>query len=265
MRKISAFGGVVRYEFRMQVRRRSVWIVLLGLGVLTLLVDRVSLRDASPHRAVLWALGVNTILPLAFGIMLADRLPRDEHLHIDALFTGLPISRISRLLGKYLGATLATMAPIVLILLAGLIAMLFTWGQAAMVPQTLAAFLTINLPGLLFVAAFSLAVPLFMPVPVYQVLFTGYWFWGNLLKPTVFGIPTLSDSLLTPIGQQRAGYFFGVNLDCWCPRQPASRRHKHRFTGALCVRRALHGMVLPPMARRALLSVPRRPPAHPRM
>jgi hypothetical protein len=219
---LSAFGGVVRYEYRMQVRRRSVWIVLLGLGLLTLAIERATVGYTSGHDAtVLWSLGVNTILPLAFGILLADRLPRDEHLQVNALFAGLPVSQRLRLLGKYVGASLATMTPILLVLVAGLVVILFTWQQLSLVPLTLAAFLTINLPGLLFIAAFSLAVPLFMPVPVYQVLFTGYWFWGNLLKPRVFGIPTLSDTLLTPIGQQRAGYFFGVGTNPFASVNPA--------------------------------------------
>lgn len=232
MRWLPAFGGVVRYEYRMQVRRRSVWIVLLGLGLLTLLVvhpQRVTIDrglklcfDASMlNMSVTWAIAVNTILPLAFGILLADRLPRDEHLRVNALFAGLPVSQRLRLLGKYVGASLATMTPILLVLAAGFAVILFTWQQLSLVPLTLAAFLTINLPGLLFVAAFSLAVPLFMPVPVYQVLFTGYWFWGNLLKPRVFGIPTLSDTLLTPIGQQRAGYFFGVGTNPVASVNPA--------------------------------------------
>ncbi|HEY0753649.1 MAG TPA: hypothetical protein VGD98_06780 [Ktedonobacteraceae bacterium] len=32
----------------------------------------------------------------------------------------------------------------------------------------------------------------------YQFLFVGYWFWGNLLPG--IGLPTLSDTILTPIG-----------------------------------------------------------------
>jgi ABC-2 type transport system permease protein len=218
---VSPFGGVVRYTYRMQIRRRSVWIVLIGLGSLTLLAERGTVHYASAHdAAVLWAIGVNTILPLAFGILLADRLPRDETLHVTALLTGAPISRRLHLLGTYVGTALATMTPILLIFGAGFAVMYAMWQQASLLPLTLAAFLTINLPGLLFVAAFSLAVPLFMPVPVYQVLFTGYWFWGNLLQPNVFGIPTLSDTLLTPLGDQRASYFFGIGISANGPTRP---------------------------------------------
>jgi ABC-2 type transport system permease protein len=34
---------------------------------------------------------------------------------------------------------------------------------------------------------------------LYQFLFVGYWFWGNLLSPQK-GIPTLNGTLLTPRG-----------------------------------------------------------------
>jgi hypothetical protein len=75
------------------------------------------------------------------------------------------------------------------------------------IPLGLAAFLAINLPGLLFVAAFSIVMPAILWVPLYQFLFVGYWFWGNLLSPG-YGIPTISTTLLTPLGSFAAAGFF---------------------------------------------------------
>jgi ABC-type glycerol-3-phosphate transport system permease component len=70
------------------------------------------------------------------------------------------------------------------------------------------AFLAINIPASAFVVAFSLVIPLVMPIRVYQILFTGYWFWGNYLNPDVF--PTLSGTLLTPGGRYALEAFFGT-------------------------------------------------------
>ena len=70
------------------------------------------------------------------------------------------------------------------------------------------AFAAVVVPGLAFVGAFSIACPAVMPVPLYQFLFVGYWFWGNALAPDA-GIPTLSETVLTPIGLFRAIGFFG--------------------------------------------------------
>jgi ABC-2 type transport system permease protein len=64
------------------------------------------------------------------------------------------------------------------------------------------------LPGTLFVAAFSIACPAIMWVPLYQFLYIGYWFWGNLLPPGR-GIPTLSNTILTPLGDNMLAGFYG--------------------------------------------------------
>jgi ABC-type glycerol-3-phosphate transport system permease component len=71
----------------------------------------------------------------------------------------------------------------------------------------LVAFLGMAVPAHAFVVAFSLACPLVMPVRVYQVLFTGYWFWGNYLNPSAF--PTISDTLLVPSGKYVMEGFLG--------------------------------------------------------
>jgi hypothetical protein len=59
--------------------------------------------------------------------------------------------------------------------------------------------------------AFSLACPLVIPLRIYQVLFTGYWFWGNMLSPKAF--PTISDTVLNAVGQYPLQAYFGVYTD----------------------------------------------------
>ena len=68
------------------------------------------------------------------------------------------------------------------------------------------AFLAITVPAFAFVVAFSLACPLVMPFRVYQILFTGYWFWANFIPPRLF--PTLNGTLLTPSGMYALQGFF---------------------------------------------------------
>jgi hypothetical protein len=48
-----------------------------------------------------------------------------------------------------------------------------------------------------------------MWVPLYQFLFVGYWFWGNMLGPRQ-GLPTLSNTILTPRGGFIAAGLFGL-------------------------------------------------------
>ncbi|MFL5653431.1 MAG: hypothetical protein ACJ8CB_04530 [Ktedonobacteraceae bacterium] len=76
------------------------------------------------------------------------------------------------------------------------------------IPLALETFAAIVLPGILFIAAFSIACPAILWVPLYQFLYVGYWFWGNWLSPR-FGIPTLSNTILTPGGGYISAGFFG--------------------------------------------------------
>ncbi len=85
---IAAFAGTVSYEFRMQVRRPAVWIAIGGVALLvmgrTLRGNLVSFRGLSPFtlEANVAAIG-SYFLPVVFGILLADRLPRERRLDAD--------------------------------------------------------------------------------------------------------------------------------------------------------------------------------------
>ena len=122
-----------------------------------------------------------------------------------------PASDALRLVGKYLGATSATILPIVIIYVLGIAWLATQFDATTVLGQGVTAFVLINLPGLLFVAAFSICVPIVMPVPLYQFLFVGYWFWGNLVPPET--MPTLSATWLAPIGYVPAQAFFQPFVD----------------------------------------------------
>jgi ABC-2 type transport system permease protein len=83
-------------------------------------------------------------------------------------------------------------------------------GSFLLVPLGLFCYVVIVLPGMFFVAAFSIACPAVIWVPLYQFLFFGYWFWGNLLSPSS-GLPTLNGTILTPIGSVIGASFFGIS------------------------------------------------------
>ena len=221
MNQFSVFLGVFTYEFRMQLRRRSIWITMILIVLLLLLllsrgigVDHI-LNSLKRHPiqdiVVYWTDIVNAILPIAVGVLLADRLPRDRKTKVDELLTSMPGALSIRLLGKYLGSMVATLVPLLIFYLLGLGVILYQTQNAMALLIALEAFTTIVLPGIFFISAFSIACPAIMWVPLYQFLFVGYWFWGNLLSPGS-GIPTLNNTLLTPIGEYQSQGFFNVNL-----------------------------------------------------
>jgi hypothetical protein len=88
----------------------------------------------------------------------------------------------------------------------GIAYILFRWHTIQALPLALASFAAIALPGVMCIGAFSIACTAILWVPLYQILFVGYWFWGNLL-PDV-GIPTLSTTILTPVGGYMCTGFF---------------------------------------------------------
>jgi hypothetical protein len=157
---------------------------------------------------------INLLLPIPLGVFLADRLPRDRRTRVDELFTSMPGALSTRIVGKYLGSMLATITPMCVsyILLIGFL--LYQTHNLLSIPLVAADFVLIVLPGLLFVAAFSIACPAILWVPLYQFLFIGYWFWGNALSPRT-GIPTLSQTILTPIGTYISAGMLGVSQVGW--------------------------------------------------
>ena len=218
MNSLFIFFGVAKYEFRMQIRRKAMWIAFLSLTFLGSIFGGPGatffrLTDNPFHLTLLqlvafWTSQVNAFMPIIFGIMLADRLARDRSTKVDELFLTTPGPLNVRLAGKYVGSVLATIIPILLYDSIGIGFILYKSQNLMTIPYALATFAAISLPGLLFVAAFSIACPTILWVPLYQFLFVGYWFWGNLLNP-VFGIPTLSQTILTPIGNYMDAGIFG--------------------------------------------------------
>ena len=76
-----------------------------------------------------------------------------------------------------------------------------------MVGWGVVAFGAILVPALVFVSGYALVCPLVLTAPLFRVLFVGYWFWGNLIVPAA--MPTLTGSLLTPIGSYAASWLVG--------------------------------------------------------
>ena len=209
MQRFDTFVGALRYEFRMQIRRRSVWITFIALGLFFIVFHQPwyrSITTPAGDALVYWTGEVQSFLAIAVGILLADRLPRDRRTKVEEVLDTLPGAPGARVFGKYLGSTLATLVPMFAVYCVGVGHIISRWHDVQALPIALATFAAIVLPGILFIGAFSIACPAILWVPLYQFLFVGYWFWGNLLPN--FGIPTLSETILTPVGGYMCTGFF---------------------------------------------------------
>lgn len=214
---MSAVLGVFRYEYLMAVRRWGVWLAFAiaaagSLGDVPISLPSTLATGATS--AELWATvgmiawRLNVMLPVVGGIALADRLARDRRLQVDEVLRSTPLSRRSYILGKYVGVTAATLTPVLVAIVLVMGALVVQGVSIEIIGAGLAAFVGINVPAYLFVAAFALACPVVIPVRVFQVLFTGYWFWGNFINPRF--MPTLSETLLVPSGEYVRGAFFSA-------------------------------------------------------
>jgi len=211
----------MRHEFRMSIRRPGFWISYTLLSLFYLVTSLTPTVDGSEEILrpdQVWpeaghvVFMYNIFLPLLAGILSADRMQRDLRTGVRELQRSTPLSMPMYILAKYFGVFLSVLTPMFLLVVVvgtlvvakGIAPLSFLW-------PLLLAFLTIAVPSHAFVVAFSLACPLVMPLRVYQVLFTGYWFWGNLLSSQAF--PTISDTVLNAVGQYPLQGFFGMYFD----------------------------------------------------
>jgi ABC-type transport system involved in multi-copper enzyme maturation permease subunit len=216
---VSQFFGVTRHEFNMSIRRPGFWVAYILIGLFYFVsTPLTSSIDSIVHPNQIWPMAghivfmFNIILPLLAGILAADRMQRDFHNGVRELQRSTPLSIPMYVLAKYLGVLASVLMPMFLsvaftgiaLVIKGLAPLSFLW-------PLLLAFFSITVPSHAFVVAFSLACPLVMPLRVYQVLFTGYWFWGNLISPLAF--PTISETVLNAVGQYPLQAFFGMYND----------------------------------------------------
>jgi ABC-2 type transport system permease protein len=213
MSQAQAFVGVTRYEFAMQLRRKAMWI---GFGMISALLFFVlsvtigrSPATATPQAALGYmASGLTFLLPIGAGLLLANRVPRDRSLHVEEMLRVAPASGAIRLFGKYLGATLAVSAPILLIQLAETIYISGYFKDTSVLLTSAAMFFTVTLPALFFVGAFAIAFTTFLWPPLFQFLLVGYWVWANV-NPDDLPFFTPNGTLLSANGAYALkGLFF---------------------------------------------------------
>ncbi len=199
----------------MSIRRRSLWLafgILIVLHLTQILTPPDLVNQMPTGQTVLSYAGtvafmLNLFMPVVGGILAADRLVRDRSIGVNQLLNSAPLNRWAYLGGKYVAALLSICTPVLLTgLLLGILAVA-RGAPISLLPAALLAFLGINLPAYVFIIAFSLGCPLVMPLRVYQVLFTGYWFWGNFISPEF--MPTLNGTYLTANGHYMLLTFFG--------------------------------------------------------
>jgi ABC-2 type transport system permease protein len=198
--------AVFRYEFAMQVRRPSLWIVygLVFVVIVATLpywsLDLGMFRASVPREAMgVAAQIVVTLLPVVYGCLLADRPARDRVLRVDGVLDATPSSRTARLIGKYAGVCAATAVPFAVVYFGRAVAYAVVEGAPSALGWAAVTFAASILPGLVFVGALAFAGALLVPPMIFRVLFVAYWFWGNVIPARL--MPTLSGTVFSATGE----------------------------------------------------------------
>jgi hypothetical protein len=247
------FLGFVYYEYKMSIQRASLWIVILLFTVFYIFmgiegVDEMDIAGLAASREALFSqagmivFSFNLFFPVAAGIAAADRTVRDRSLGVRELIRSTGMSNPAYVIGKYLGVTLSLLTlAIIATLVSSLFYVFFYHWPFVYILYALWAVLLIVGPALFFVTAFSLVCPLIMPTRLYQILFTGYWFWGNYLSPNVMF--TVSDTLLNASGRFALVGVFGMKMASDWPAQPISQVGLNISVLLICAALALFAMV----------------------
>ena len=214
---MSQLVGVIRYEFNMSIRRKGLWFAYLIIilffsitisdrGLANLYSDGTPWQEAGQTVYLFNLLG-----PLIAGLLAADRMQRDQQLKVQELQASVPLNHSIYIVGKYVGVLLSVFLPMCLLVL-GWSIFAVTMGAVGlgMIGGAVVGLIVITGPSFAFVVAFSLACPLVIPLRMYQVLFTGYWFWGNFLSDAMF--PTVSGTLLNASGLYAQQAFFASGV-----------------------------------------------------
>lgn len=212
--------GVIRYEFFMSIQRKSFLVIAILFSIfyvflwldtgieidLTSNLNQVLLSEAG--QTIFF---MNLFFPVVVGILSADRAVRDKKLGVREILRSSGVNNVIYVLGKYFGVVFSMLSVELLIaFIISTFLVLFNAWPVVFIAYNLLAVITLSAPGLFFIIAFSIACPLIMPLRVYQILFTAYWFWGNYLSPSI--MLTISDTLLNASGKYSLQAFFGVKI-----------------------------------------------------
>lgn len=199
-------GGIV-YEFRMATRRRVVWLAVLPLLLLAVLVQLISPAEADTASARMgaWALTFNMLVTVGLGVALADRFAGTARRGLNELLMATPSSVSARMFGSLAGSLAAALAPVAAALLVVAAVVTATTGEPATLGWAVLAFLAIIVPSATVLTTFSATIGLVLPNPLVRVLAVGVWFWATLFSTAILPLPTITGTLLSPLGDYIAG------------------------------------------------------------
>lgn len=192
------------YEFRMAVRGRVLWVCMLPLLALAALLVLTSPRAADLSSASakvgVWAVLINMLTTVGIGVALTDRVSRVQRLGLADLLAAMPVTGSQRLAGTIAGALAAALAPAAAVMLTVGIVLGAVEGAPGAPLWALLAFVTIILPGAAVLSTFATALGTVVPLATARVVVVLVWLWMTLFSTRVVPLPTVTGTVLSPLG-----------------------------------------------------------------
>lgn len=199
-----ALAGAIKYEFRMAARRKVVWLAvlpLLAIGLIFQIVSPESAKlDTAAARVGAWSLTFNLLVVVGLGVALADRFTGTTRRGLNELLLATPSSLAARMFGSLAGSLAAALAPVAAALVVVAVVLTFTTGDVSTLGWAVVAFCTVTLPSAVFLTTFAATLGLVLPMAVVRVIAVAAWFWATLFSTSIVPIPTVTGTLLSPLG-----------------------------------------------------------------
>jgi len=204
--------GAVRYEALIAVRQRLLWVVLAPMAALIALVAVSSPAagdaDSASAGVAVTALGLSAFYTMGVGVALSDCLAR--HRAGGDLLEATPTAPTVRLLGAVGGPLAVALVPAgAVLLLVGTIRALVD-ASPDPIGAAAVALLTIVAPGALALTALAVVLGLWLPVVFARIAVVLTWGWATLLTPGLLPVPTVTGTILSPLGGYPAVTWLGA-------------------------------------------------------
>lgn len=203
-----AMTGSVRYEALMAARQRALWVATVPLVGFSVLIAALSPSLSGLHltsaQVGAWSLIINLFATLGVAVALADRLARVRRRGLPDLLDVTAARPAVRMVGGLLGALAVALIPLTAAMLVVGAGFALTRHDPAAVGWALLALAVVIVPAALLATAFAATLALLLPVPLARVLTVGAWGWATVWNTTIIPIPTLSGTVLSPLGEYAA-------------------------------------------------------------
>ncbi|GAA1231629.1 hypothetical protein GCM10009676_13310 [Prauserella halophila] len=200
--------ATARYEALMAARGRMLWWALTPLTLLAVLLALTSeqvVGNADPVRRVAeTAIVFSLLCTVGVAVGLTDRLRIHRRSGLTDLLDATAARGSVRLVGSFLGSLAVALAVPLIGFCTLVVTIAIETGSASALVAGLVAAAVIILPASVVLASFATLLGVLMPAAFARAITVVAWIWATVLNPTILPVPTVTGTVLSPLGRYPA-------------------------------------------------------------